>query len=125
MECNLFIKNNIERIIRGEYSDFLDPYEYKKVVAALNKNNIKYNTFIPFEDAEKKIIYTLEFPKVSLLEIKTNSSLKHNEILGALFSHNISICKYGDIIVSDKYYIIVLDSIKKYLLYNLRYNLVL
>ncbi len=119
MENNIFIKNNIEKVVRGEYSDFLDPYEYKNVISNLNKRHIKYNTLVLFEDETKKIVYSKEYPKISLLKIITNSKLKHNEILGSLFSHNIASCKYGDIIVGDCCYIIVLDSIKKYLLFNL------
>lgn len=119
MENNLFIKNNYEKIIRGNYSEFLDPSEQKSLISLLNKNNIKYNIYEPFKDATKTIIYTKEFPKVSLLEIKAKNQLKHSDILGSLFSHNIALSKYGDIIICDKYYVIVLDSIKNYLLTNL------
>lgn len=119
METNIVIKNNIEKINRGEYTDFLDPYEYRRVISYLNKSHIKYNTFIPFKESNKLIIYATKYPEVSLIVIKSNNNLKHSDILGALFSHNISIYKYGDIIVNNKYYIVVMDSIKKYLLYNL------
>lgn len=116
MENSLFIKNNIEKISRGEYSDFLDPIERKKVINALNKTHITFFQFIPFKGAEKTIIYSDTKPLVTVLKIKCKHKLKHNEILGSLFSHNISITKYGDIIISDSCYIIVLDCIKKYLL---------
>lgn len=120
MENNSLIKNNIEKIIRGEYTDFLDPSEYIKIVSNLNKYNIKYKVFKPFDDCTKVIMYKDKYPEVSLIEIKTNEVLRHSDILGTLFAHNINISKYGDIIVRDNhYYIIVLDSIKKYLLINL------
>ena len=119
MENNIVIKNNVERIYRGEYTDFLLPNEKERVISYLNKSHTKYNCFTAFEGSNKVIIYTDKYPLVSLLEIKCNNKLKHSDILGSLFNHNISIYKYGDIIVSDKYYIVVLDSIKKYLIYNL------
>lgn len=120
MENKLTIKNNYEKILRGEYTDFLNPSEYLQVSAYLNKSHIKYQVFKPFNDCTKVIIYKDKLPDVSLLEIKTKEVLKHRDILGALFSHNINISKYGDIIVSDNnYYIIVLSSIKKYLLMHL------
>lgn len=119
MENNIIIKNNIEKIYRGECTDFLLPNEKGKVISYLNKTHIKYNCYTSFEGSNKIIIYTEKYPNISLLEIKCNNRLKHSDILGALYNHNISIYKYGDIIVSNRYYIVVLDSIKKYLLYNL------
>ena len=96
MENNLLIKNNIEKVIRGEHSDFLDPSEYTYITAKLNKCNIKYKVFKPFDDCTKVIIYRDNYPGVTLVEIKTNTILKHRDILGALFSHNINISKYPE-----------------------------
>ncbi len=122
MENRLFIKNNIERIKKGSYTVFLDPIQRKEIINVLRKNNIFYEEFIPFEDATKTIIYSKAKPVISLLKINSKHSFKHNEILGTLFSHNISPTKYGDIIVSDESYLIVLDSIKNYLILN--FNLI-
>lgn len=120
MENNLLIKNNIEKVIRGEHSDFLDPSEYTYITAKLNKCNIKYKVFKPFDDCTKVIIYRDNYPGVTLVEIKANTILKHRDILGALFSHNINVSKYGDIIIRDnRYYVVVLNSIKDYLLIHL------
>lgn len=119
MQNNVFIKNNIEKVIRGEYTDFLDPIERKTIIGLLNKKHISYQEFIPYKDATKTIICQ-SYPKVSLLKINSKIPLKHNEILGALFSHNIVPNKYGDIIIDDNQYIIILDSIKKYLLLNFK-----
>ncbi len=117
MENKLTIKNNYEKVIRGEYTDFLDPSEYIYVSAYLNKNHIKYQVFKPFNDCTKVIIYKDQVPDVSLIEIKTRGVLKHRDILGTLFSHNINISKYGDIIISNNhYYLIVLSTIRNYIL---------
>ena len=121
MENKIFIQNQVEKVLRGDYTDFLDPYEFKQVINILNKMNINYNTLFLFKDSEKNIIYKDIFPNITLLECKTNEVLKHKEILGTMFKHNISISKYGDIIIDDnKYYIPVLNSIKPYIL-NINY----
>lgn len=118
MANDLFIKNNIQKVIRGEYTDFLDPLEYQTVKNYLQKRHLSYEVFSPFEGCEKKIIY-VTFPQISVLKLSSNQPLKHNEILGTLFQHNIAPNKYGDIIANNPSYLIVLESIKKYLLFNL------
>lgn len=119
MENKIFITNQIEKIDRGDYTDFLDPYEEYQIVSILNKRNKKYNVLKLFKDCEKSIIYTNTYPNISLLEIISNKPLCHKDILGTLFSHNIKICKYGDIVITDRYFLPVLDSIKPYILSNI------
>ncbi len=114
------LKNQIEKVIRGENTLFLNPNEVKYVQNALNKKNIDYKIFKPYIESEKNIIYTSNIG-VSLIEIKTSSILTHREILGALFSHNINDSFFGEIVISDKYYILVLESLKNYLIENLNY----
>lgn len=114
------LKNQIEKVIRGENTLFLNPNEVKYVQNALNKKNIDYKIFKPYIESEKNIIYTSNIG-VSLIEIKTSSILTHREILGALFSHNINDSFFGEIMISDKYYILVLESLKNYLIENLNY----
>ena len=119
MENKIFITNQIEKIDRGDYTDFLDPYEEHQIVSILNKRNKKYNILKLFNDCEKSIVYTTKYPSISLLEIVSNDILCHKDILGVLFSHNINICKYGDIVITDKYYLPVLDCIKPYIINNI------
>lgn len=114
------LKNQIEKVIRGENTLFLNPNEVKYVQNALNKKNIDYKIFKPYIESEKNIIYTSNIG-VSLIEIKTSSTLTHREILGALFSYNINDSFFGEIVISDKYYILVLESLKNYLIENLNY----
>ena len=119
MQNKIFITNQVERVRRGEYTDFLDPNEEHQVVSILNKYNTKYNILKLFETSEKSIIYKDEYPSITLLEILCNNKLCHKDILGSLFSHDIKISKYGDIIITDKYYLPVLDSIKPYIISNI------
>ena len=89
MKKNLYkIDNNVERLLIGKPSDFLDNTEFKKVMSKLKNINCKiYNLY---EDQEKVILYTKQEPKVSLFRIMSNDKLRHQDILGAILSMNIS-----------------------------------
>ena len=119
MQNKIFVTNQVEKVKRGDYTDFLDPNEEHQVISILNKCNIKYNILKLFLDCEKTIVYKDKYPDISLLEIKCNTILNHKDILGALFSHNINMSKYGDIVITNDYYLPILDSIKPYLLSNM------
>lgn len=112
------LKNQIEKIKRNENSVFLNQLDANYVINTLKKENIKFNIFKPYEDAEKQIIYQDKL-NITLFEIKCLKKITHREILGALFSNNLNEYVYGDIIIdNDKYYITILDKIKKDFLYN-------
>ena len=117
MENNYFIKNMVEKISRGESTYFLDNENYKNVTSLLNKLNIKYLTYKPFESSEKNIIYKKIKPKVSIYEIVSKIKLTHPMVLGTMYANNIKKEMYGDIIVTDKTYI-VLSSINENFIIN-------
>ena len=57
-------------------------------------------------------------PKIKLLEIITKKPIKHNEILGSLFGLNIENEMFGDIIINnDHYYVLIMNKV-----YNLIIN---
>ena len=58
MNVKLFVINQVEKVNRGDYTDFLDPYELNLTISILNKNHIKYNIFKLFDDCEKSIVYS-------------------------------------------------------------------
>jgi len=104
------IEKNINKILRGEYTNFLDPSVFFKVSSKLKNNT--YKVYYPYSDSEKVIIYTKTLPKIEVLEIVSYEKLTHREILGSLFGLNIASDLFGDIIINDnQYYIIVMDSI--------------
>ena len=104
------IEKNINKIYRGENTNFLDPSTYKNVVNKLK--NINYNTYYPYNDCDKVIIYTKEEPEIKLIEIISYDKLTHREVLGSLFGLNISSDMFGDIIIDNNhYYIMVVSSI--------------
>lgn len=112
------IKKNIDKIKRGEHTFFLDPTEAQKIKGNLRKS--EYNIYYTFPECNKVIFYQEKQPKVILYEIKSKTKLRHQDILGTMFSLDISNEVFGDIIVdNDKYYIFVLDIISKYIESNL------
>lgn len=111
------VNKNVEKIIMGKETNFLDYNMQELVKRKLGK--ISYNVYKPYQDSEKVIYYTQDLPKVLLYEIKANS-LKHQDILGTLFSLGIDSSMYGDILIIDNhYYIYILEIMENYLLLNL------
>ena len=112
------IKKNIDKIKRGEHTFFLDPTEVIKIKGHLKRN--EYNVYYPYPESNKVILYQNKLPKVILFEIKSKIPLRHQDILGTIFSLDITNEVFGDIIVdNNKYYIFVLDIIAKYIKSNL------
>jgi len=106
------IEKNINKILRGEYTNFLDPSIFLKLSTKLK--NTPYKVFYSYIDSEKVIIYTKTLPNIKVLEIISYEKLTHREILGSLFGLNISNDLFGDIIINDnRYYIIAMDSISE------------
>ena len=111
------VDKNYEKLIKGKYTYFLDN---RLQLLLKRKLNIKYNIYIPYIDSEKVIYYTDKLPNVLLYEIITKNTLKHQDILGNLFSIGIDPSMYGDIlIINNHYYIYILDIIENYLINNL------
>ena len=108
------IKKYVDKIRRGESSGFLDPLELKLVTSKLKKN--EYNIYSVYEDADKKILYKNEIPDVKLYKINSYEKLKHQEIMGSLYSLSIDKSMIGDIIVDDSdYYFYVIDKMSSYI----------
>lgn len=112
------VNKNVEKIIRGNSTNFLDLKIQNMIKRKLGKE--KYKVYSPYKDSEKVIFYTSERPNVLLYEIKSSIILKHQEIMGTLFSLGIDTSLYGDILIIDNhYYIYILDILENYLLSNL------
>ena len=111
------IKKNIDRLNRNEPTFFLEPTEVKEISKHFKKD--EFNIFKPFNEAEKVILYKDKLPKVVLFKIITKDSLRHQDILGSIFSLNIDKEIFGDIIVDDNnYYFYLLDYMKDFFLTN-------
>ena len=107
------VQKNLTKIKNNQCTGFLDPKELEEVRRKLEKNS--YSIYKPYKDSEKNIIYTKKEPKVLLYEIKSKLELRHQDILGTMFSLNISPELFGDIlIIEGHYYIYILESVRNY-----------
>lgn len=111
------IEKNLTKLKQNQPTFFLNQKEQQELQKKLKKNT--YQVYKPYLDSEKNIFYKKEPPQVILYEIKTKIPLEHREILGTIFSLNISEELFGDIIIKENhYYIYVLKSIAPYLKNN-------
>ena len=118
MKSNYIIDKHIEKLYKYGYTDFLLPNEFLQVKNKLKKT--EYNVYKPYIDSEKVILYRKVKPEIVLYKIICSEPLRHQDILGTLFSLNLSIYVYGDIVIDDgNYYLFVLPVISKYLESNL------
>lgn len=108
-----FIQKNLTRLNNNQSTYFLDPRELQEVKSKLKKN--EYQIYFPYKDSEKNIIYKKNVPEVLLYEIKTKVPLRHQDILGTIFSLNISPELFGDILLIDgRYFIYILPLVRNY-----------
>ena len=107
------IQKNLNRLNNYEPTFFLDPKEQLELKSKLKKNN--YKVFSPYKDAEKVIFYNEQLPEVILYEIKSKQEIRHQDILGTMYSLNISSEMFGDIILyNNRYFIYVLKLFQNY-----------
>lgn len=111
------VSKNVEKILNGNSTNFLDQKLQIQVKNKLKKGT--YKIYLPYKDSEKVIYYTNNKPNVLLYEIVSKNKLLHQEIMGTLFSLGIDSSMYGDILIIDNhYYIYILDIIENYLITN-------
>ncbi|MBQ9024493.1 MAG: hypothetical protein IJ105_04650 [Bacilli bacterium] len=105
-----FIKKNIDRLYDGLYTNFLD-IKYQNLIKS--KLKINYNIFKPFDESEKVIFYTKTRPEISLFEIKSYEKLRHQEIMGSIYSLGIDESLFGEIIIdNNRYFIYIFSNIE-------------
>lgn len=113
------INNLVEKIRNDKNTLFLDAKELKQVTSKLKKD--EYKIYYPYKESEKVMLYTGKIPKISLLKINAVENLKHQDILGSLFSLNIDSSYFGDIVLyNNNYYVYVLYNMKDYIKDNLK-----
>ena len=111
-----FIKKNIDKLYEGGYTTFLD-MRFQNLIN--QKMKIDYNVFKPFEESERVIYYVNEKPNIVLYEIQTDDVLRHQDIMGTIYSLGLDETLFGDIIVdNNKYYIYMFDTIENYVVNN-------
>ena len=107
------IQKNLTKLRQNQCTYFLDPKELAQIKGKLKKG--EYSIYYPYKDSEKVILYTHKIPEVILYEIKVKTPIRHQDILGALFSLNISKELFGDILIIDNhYYVYLLPIVRNY-----------
>lgn len=108
-----FIEKNLNKFKNNSYTFFLDPRELSLVKGKLKKD--EYNIYYPYKDSEKVILYKNDIPEVLLYEIKSKVELRHQDILGTMYSLNIDSSLFGDILLIDnRYFIYILPIVRNY-----------
>ncbi|MGN0966812.1 MAG: YlmH/Sll1252 family protein [Candidatus Coprovivens sp.] len=113
---------NIEKIIDNLYSkgytNFISPKELWEINRKLKKNT--FNIYELYPESNKVILYDKQEPNISLLKIKNSTNLRHQDIMGVIFSLGLKEDTFGDIIkYKDEFYIFVLPSLKDFITYNI------
>ncbi len=113
---------NIEKIIESLYSrgytNFLNQKELSLSKKRLHKN--EYKIYQIYDDSNKVILYKKDVPDIKLLKIVSKIGLRHQDILGTIFSLGIKEDTFGDIIMyNGSFYIFVLPNLMDYFKYNI------
>lgn len=113
------LDNSVERIERDKCSLFLDRKELMNIKPKLK--NINYNIFYLYEDSDKVIIYNKELPDITVFKIECDNLLRHQDIMGSLFSLGIDSSYIGDIIkYNNNFYFYVLTELSNYIYDNFK-----
>ncbi len=96
------VEKTLNKLYQEGYSFFLNPQELKEVTNHLKKNT--YHIYKPYPDAEKCLIYKDTIPDIILYEIIINTPIRHQDILGSLYSLKINDNLFGDIIIDNNHY---------------------
>ena len=108
-----FVEKNLTRFYNLGYTYFLNPNELKQVTYKLKKGD--YNIYLPYPDSEKNIIYQGNTPEVLLYEIICKTEIRHQDILGTMYSLNIASDLFGDVLViNNHYYVYILPILQNY-----------
>lgn len=113
---------NIEKIIDSlynkGYTNFLTPKDLSLVKGKLNKN--EYKIYELYNESNKVILYKKDKPDIKLYKIVSKVSLRHQDILGTIFSLGLKEDTFGDIIkYQDYFYIFLLPHLEDYFKYNI------
>lgn len=107
----------VEKVLYSNSTNFVEIKYLNRVKKELK--NVKYNIYEPFSGATKIILYN-KMPNIKIYEIISNNDLRHQDILGTLYSLNISDEMFGDVVIwNNRYFIIILSSIDNYIKSNL------
>lgn len=113
------VEKNIEKILSGNSTGFLSLKDLRDVQSKLKRSD--YNIFLPYEEAEKVILYNKKEPRVFLVKIGyyEKDSINHASILGSLFGLSITSEMFGDIVLwNGEFYVYFLEVIREFIFNN-------
>ncbi len=111
------VEKIVEKVLYSNSTNFVEIKYLNRVKKELK--NVKYNMYEPFVGATKVILYN-KMPNIKIYEIISSNDLRHQDILGTLYSLNISDEMFGDVVIwNNRYFIIILSSIDNYIKSNL------
>ena len=111
------VEKIVEKVLYSNSTNFVEIKYLNRVKKELK--NVKYNIYEPFNGATKIILYN-KMPNIKIYEIVSSNDLRHQDILGTLYSLNISDEMFGDVVIwNNRYFIIILSSIDNYIKSNL------
>lgn len=109
-----FVEHFIEELYHNGYTNFISHKEFLFMKGKIRKE--EYSLYSLYPDSNYVLLYKKEIPPISLLKIEA-PSLRHQDILGALYHLGIKEETFGDIVkYQDAFYLFVISSIKDYLL---------
>ena len=112
------VEKIVEKVLYSNSTNFVEIKYLNRVKKELK--NVKYNIYEPFISATKVILYN-KMPNIKIYEIVSSNDLRHQDILGTLYSLNISDEMFGDVVIwNNRYFIIILSSIDNYIKSNLK-----
>lgn len=120
MSNNYFLKNMVERLSRGDFTYFLTQIEARTLSKILNKKGISYHSYKPYPNAEKVIFWNKKKPSVFVYEIVSSGVLTHASILKTFYIHSIKKEMYGDILIGNRVYVLLLAEVKDYVLTHVK-----
>lgn len=111
------VEKIVEKVLYSNSTNFVEIKYLNRLKKELK--NIKYNIYEPFSGATKVILYN-KMPNIKIYEIVSSNDLRHQDILGTLYSLNISDEMFGDVVIwNNRYFILILSSIDNYIKSNL------
>lgn len=111
------IEHYVECLKKRGATPFLEGNIIHQVIQACEKRKLSYQVYEPFKGSEKKLLYTDSVPDLVCYHIKSGRPLRHQEILGSLFSHQLEGNVFGDIVImNDQSYLIFLGHLRSYCL---------
>ena len=111
------VEKIVEKVLYSNSTNFVEIKYLNRVKKELK--NVKYNIYEPFVGATKIILYN-KMLNIKIYEIISSNDLRHQDILGTLYSLNISDEMFGDVVIwNNRYFIIILSSIDNYIKSNL------